>query len=112
MIKKGNSMNELQQIGKKIAEIRIKRGFTQEKLAEMVNYSTNHIAKLESARTKPSFNLLIDIANAMNIEVKDLFDFDEINTIEYMKKDLVNTISSADNDTIKLLYKFKKTLST
>lgn len=112
MIKKGNSMNELQQIGKKIAEIRIKRGFTQEKLAEMVNYSTNHIAKLESARTKPSFNLLIDIAKAMNIEVKDLFDFDEINTIDYMKKDLVNTISNADNDTIKLLYKFKKTLST
>ena len=103
-------MNELIQLGKRISEIRIKKGLTQEKLADMVNYSANHIAKLESARTNPSFELLVEIAKAMNIPTKELFDFDDLNTPEYMKQDLLNTINNADNELIKLLYKFKKTL--
>ena len=105
-------MDELVLIGKRIAEIRNKRGLTQEKLAEMVNQSANHIAKLESARTNPSFDLLVNISKALDIEVKDLFNFDNISTVEYMKKDLINTIETADNDTIQLLYKFKQTLYT
>ncbi len=105
-------MNELALIGKRIAELRNKRGLTQEKLAEMVNYSANHIAKLESARTNPSFDLLVNISKALDIEVKDLFNFDTISTIEYMKKDLISTIETADNDTIRILYKFKQTLYT
>ena len=76
----------------------------------MINYSSNHIAKLESARTKPSFDLLVDIANALNIQLKDLFDFDSINTIEYMKKDLTHTITTADCKIIRLIYKFKNTI--
>lgn len=103
-------MKELELTGKRIAEIRNKCGLTQEKLAEMVNYSSNHIAKLESARTKPSFDLLVDIANALNIQLKDLFDFDSINTIEYMKDDLVHTIETADDKVIRFLFKFKNTL--
>ena len=103
-------MNELILLGKKIAEIRTGKGLTQEKLAEMVNYSANHIAKLESARTNPSFDLLVKIAKAMSIPVKDLFDYNDLNTPEYMKNDLLNTINKADNELIKLLYKFKKTL--
>lgn len=105
-------MNELILIGKRIAEIRIKRGLTQEKLAEMVNYSANHIAKLESARTNPSFNLLINIAKAMNVEMKDIFNYQDINSIEYIKRELLNSINTADDNTIKLLYKFYKTLNT
>ena len=80
-------MDELTLLGKRIAELRSKCGLTQEKLAEMVNYSSNHIAKLESARTKPSFDLLVNIAKALNVNLNDLFDFDSINTIEYIKND-------------------------
>ena len=104
-------MDELILIGKRIAEIRCKRGLTQEKLAEIINYSANHIAKLESARTNPSFDLLVNIAKALNVSIKDLFDYDN-NSIEFMKKDLINTVKIGDDNTIKLLYKFKKILST
>lgn len=104
-------MDELALIGKKISEIRVKRGLTQENLAEMVHYSANHIAKLESARTNPSFNLLVNIARALKIEIKDLFDYEDFNTTEYMKKELLNTIKNSNDETIKLLYKFYKTLN-
>ena len=105
-------MNELEYLAKKIAEIRVKRGLTQEKLAEMISYSTNHIAKLEAARTKPSFDLLVRIAKAVDIQMKDLFDYDDLNTISYMKQDLINTINVADNNVIRLFYKFKKAVLT
>lgn len=103
-------MNELELTGKRIAEIRNKCGLTQEKLAEMVNYSSNHIAKLESARTKPSFDLLVNIAIALNVQLRDLFDFDSMNTIEYMKRDLAHTITTADSKIIRLLFKFKNAI--
>ena len=68
-------------LGKRIAHLRAKKGFTQEKLAEIVNYSTNHISKLELARTNPSFDLLVNIAKAFNIELKELFNFDDFENI-------------------------------
>ena len=104
-------MDELILLGKKIAEIRVKKGLTQEKLSEMINYSANHIAKLESARTNPSFELLVKVAKAMKINTKDLFDFDDLNTPEFMRQDLLNTIENADSELIRLLYKFKQSLS-
>ena len=54
---------ELVLFGKRIAELIQARGLTQENLSELANYSTNHIAKLESTRTNPSFMLLVNNLN-------------------------------------------------
>jgi len=48
-------------------------GFSQAKLAEMVNVSTHHIAMIETARNCPTFELVERIANALNIEIYELF---------------------------------------
>ena len=96
----------LKNIGKRIAEIRNKKNMTQDKLAELTNYSTNHIAKLESARTNPSFALLASIANALDVELKELFNFPEQHTIDYMRNKLTKEINKTDNETLKNLYDF------
>ncbi len=99
---------ELALLGKKIAELRNQRGLTQDKLAELVNYSTNHIAKLESARTNPSYELILNLANALNVELKDLFDFKKEKKPEYYKNKLINLINNADNKKLSALYKLCK----
>jgi ribosome-binding protein aMBF1 (putative translation factor) len=48
-------------------------GFSQEKLAEMVNVSTHHIATIETARNYPTRDLVERMANALNIEIYELF---------------------------------------
>lgn len=96
----------LKNLGKRIAEIRNKRNMTQDKLAELTNYSTNHIAKLESARTNPSFALLVSIANALDVELKELFNFPEQHTTDYMRNKLTKEINKTDNETLKNLYDF------
>ncbi len=99
-------MNEiLTMLGKRIAELRAKRGLTQEQLAEMIDYSTNHISKLELSRTNPSFDLLVGISRALDVELKDLFDFDGYKEVNYAQNKLEELINSKNADKIKLLYK-------
>lgn len=102
--------DELVLLGKRVAELRNKRGLTQDKLAELTNYSTNHIAKLESARTNPSFNLIISIAKALQVEIKDLFSFEEQESPVFIKKELEKIINVSDTETLKILYKFYGTI--
>jgi transcriptional regulator with XRE-family HTH domain len=52
---------------------RRKCGFSQAKLAEMVNVSTHHIATIETARNYPTLDLVERMANALNIEIYELF---------------------------------------
>lgn len=78
--------DKLKLFGKQIAKIRSRKQLTQEQLAELIGYSTNHISKLESARTNPSFDLIMNIADALKVDVKELFDFENKNIIEnYIK---------------------------
>jgi DNA-binding XRE family transcriptional regulator len=48
-------------------------GFSQAKLAEMVSVSTHHIATIETARNYPALDLVERMANALGIEVHELF---------------------------------------
>ncbi len=111
MNRKGIDMNdELIILGKRIAFLRKKRGLTQEKLAELIGYSTNHIAKLELAGTNPSFELLVNLANALNIELKELFNFDEYQSTKYIKKEFEKLLHSSEEKKLKLLYKIYQSL--
>jgi len=52
---------------------RKKCGLSQAKLAEMVNVSTHHIATIETARNYPTLDLVERMANALDIEIYELF---------------------------------------
>ncbi len=92
-------------LGRRIADLRNKNNLTQEKLAEITGYTTNHIAKLESARTKPSFELLVSISKAFNIEIKELFNFDEYQQAKYIQFEFNRKLKNLDIKKLKLLYK-------
>ena len=62
-------------LGKSIKKYRKLKELTQEKLADKVNLSLDFIGKIEIAYSKPSLGAIIDIANALDISLKDLFDF-------------------------------------
>ena len=58
----------------RIAEAREARGYTQEQLAEMTGYSRQQIQRVETAYTKPSVPILLDIAEALEIPITKLFE--------------------------------------
>ena len=62
-------------LGMNIKRRRLKVGLTQQQLAEKAGIGLNFLGKIEIAFSKPSFDTIISIAKALNISLKDLFDF-------------------------------------
>ena len=58
---------------KNLKKHRRKSGFTQAQLAEKVNVSTHHIGMIELSRNYPTLELVERIANALGIEIYELF---------------------------------------
>ena len=62
----------------KLKEIRKDRNLTQEQLANKANISVRTIANYESGKREPNVEILVKICNALNIQVNDLFDNNDI----------------------------------
>ena len=63
------------QLGQRIAELRKSARLTQEDLAEKANYSVEFISFVERGINAPSIEGCARIAAALNLKIKDLFDF-------------------------------------
>lgn len=65
------------QLGLNIAHYRKLRGLSQQALAELVHISRGHLSHIEAPKMITSFSIatLFDIAKALNIEPKELFEF-------------------------------------
>jgi len=61
--------------GAKLAYIRKERKLSQIKLAEIVNMNFNYIGQIERGEANVTMKTIKILANALNIEVKELFDF-------------------------------------
>ena len=61
--------------GTKLAYIRKTRKLSQMKLAEMVNMNFNYIGQIERGEANVTIRTMKILANALNIEMKELFTF-------------------------------------
>ena len=52
--------------GKRIRKLRKLSGYTQEALAERLNSSQSHLAKIESGKEGPSIDLLVEMASVFH----------------------------------------------
>lgn len=52
-------------VGKRVAEIRKQRKLTQEQLAEKANISSNYLSHIETSRSIPSLETLVDLCEAL-----------------------------------------------
>ena len=61
---------------KNIQKHRKAKGYSQAKLAILTGVSKDHITAIECNKRTPSVKMLILIAHALGLKVKDLFDFE------------------------------------
>ena len=78
------------QVGKRIKELREAKGMKQVELADLIDMEATNLSKLEKCVHLPKEDNLNKITNALNVEIKDLFDFGHIKT----KQELVNDINT------------------
>lgn len=60
-------------IGKKLKNLRMEKGLSQEKLAEYSNMSREHISCIERGKNLPTVETLYNLANYFEIDIKDFF---------------------------------------
>lgn len=97
-------------LGKRICEVRKYKNMTQEQLAEKANIDQRSLSHIECGDTFPSRSLL-DIAKALNIELKELFDFEHLEmNIENMKKYILQNIEQLNDNDIKTVYRMIKSM--
>ncbi len=71
--------NQYRQLGLTIAYYRKLKGITQMQLAELIDVSRTHISNLEAPNMEKSISLdkLFDISDALDVPIKNFFDFRE-----------------------------------
>lgn len=70
-----NKTTKVLQLGRKIFSLRKQKGYSQNEFAEILEISREHLAKIETAKRCISLGLLIDVADKLDVLVKDLIDF-------------------------------------
>ncbi|MFM6159232.1 MAG: helix-turn-helix domain-containing protein [Sphaerospermopsis kisseleviana] len=66
-----------QRFGSRMRFLRREKGITQEQLAEFIGKTTEHISFLERGERSPSFEVILEIANALSVSVSYLINIDQ-----------------------------------
>ena len=70
-----NIEQKRQALGKRIRAVREEQGLSQSQLALMIGSSKSHIWRIESGRMSVGLDDLGRIADALDVQVRDLFSF-------------------------------------
>lgn len=62
--------------GNNLRELRLLNNLSQEDLAFTADISISQISRIERGKINPTISTIKTIATALNIEMKELFDFD------------------------------------
>lgn len=63
-------------IGKKLKQIRISRGISQEQLSEMIYLSPRQMSIIETGNSYPSLDTFIRIAEKLEFNINEFFNID------------------------------------
>lgn len=93
-------------LGKRIKLIRKNAGYTQEKLSELIGIETGSLSSIESGHSFPSLTTLEKLSNALKVELKAFFDFEDTMSINDMRKIIINNINKIRDSEIPYIYKY------
>lgn len=95
--------------GKRVKELRVKNGLTQEQLAEMIEVGERNLSKIECGNVFVKAKTIAKLIDALKIEPKELFEFSQYQKQEILKKNLIDEINK-DNIDIEMLYKIYRSI--
>lgn len=72
MKKKLNKDELLKKFGLNVKIARLKKGLTQEELADLLNIHLTYIARIETGKINMSLGKILELANALNIDINSL----------------------------------------
>lgn len=103
-------MNKKLLLGKRLRELRKRKGLNQEQLAEMISVEPATISNIENGKNYPSIINLENIINALGTSFVEVFDFEHKDSIDNLIT-VINEKLQANPDKVELFYKIVMALT-
>lgn len=97
-------------VGARLKELRKSKGLSQADMAEKVNVDSKHISRLETGKTFPYPETLEALANALDVPVKELFEYEHLQDGVVDTKALSTLLEGAGQEKLRLIYKVVKAI--
>lgn len=98
-------------LGARVKELRKARGLSQEQLAEVIGIVPAHVSRIEVGRSYTTLDRLERIANALDVPIKELFEFMHLENDTVRNGDIGEMVKELDEDYKKIIYKIVKAFS-
>lgn len=102
-------MDIKKKFGNRLRELRVQKGLTQEKLSECIGIQPENYSRIENGLSFPKPDNIEKISNVLNVEVAELFIFNNTENREEMLKMVIDKLKSDEYLTL-LVYKFLRSL--
>lgn len=97
--------------GLRIKELRRSKGMSQEILAEKTGISSKYLSSIERGKENPTFDTFIKLAEALNIELAEVFNFShEDKSSKELRTFITDLIKVGTDERLKLTAKIVKAL--
>ncbi len=96
------------EIGQRIRKIRKARGLSQEQLAEKVGISTTHMSHIETANTKLSLPVFIEIAEVLEVQTDSLLYDNPRESVSTAIGELSTLLESCDANQARIIVEIIK----
>jgi transcriptional regulator with XRE-family HTH domain len=92
-------------LGIRIKELRKIQGLSQERLADIVDLDPKYVSFIECGRNAPSLETMENIARALGVEIKDLFEFAHLQAGGVKIEEIEQLLAGADEEKKRMIMK-------
>ena len=97
-------------VGRRIRNERKLQKLTQEKLAEQIGISVTHMSHIETADTKLSLSVLVQLANALNVSTDFLLCGNIALSKQIYQNSIADILNACDENQIRIIADMIKAL--
>lgn len=97
-------------LGEKIKLYRKKFDLTQDAFGEKIGRNQRQVSLIEKGTSFPTPETLTKIIAVFNCSMRDLFDFEPIDSVENLKSEVYKIVDSMPEDKLKTMYVIGKNL--
>lgn len=90
---------DFEYIGKRLREIRVSKGLTQEYVANCADVNTSHISNIENNRVKVSLPTLVHMCNALDVTVDYVLHNEYTNSQSPLENSILIELRRCDSHT-------------
>ena len=89
-------------IGKKIRQMRIEKGFSQEQFSEKINISPRHMCTIENGNSLPSLETFVNISEILDIDINLFFNI-KTAKIDTLRSDVYDLIQISTPNELRMI---------